>query len=170
MDAIILAGPGFTKQDAYDHIEENYPDLTEMITTVDVSSTGDRGVHEVLKRGAVDEVQAETRIAEEAELIDQLMKQIGEGAKAAYGIEEVKQATDFGAVERLLILDERLRKERGALGEDEAGGEWEIDVNEIITDVERKGGDVTVFSHEFAPGEQLSNLGGIAALLRYRLN
>ncbi|TKX82455.1 hypothetical protein EXE43_29335, partial [Halorubrum sp. SS5] len=26
-----------------------------------------------------------------------------------------------------------------------------------------------VFSSEFAPGEQLANLGGIAAILRYRL-
>jgi protein pelota len=29
---------------------------------------------------------------------------------------------------------------------------------------------VTVCSHEFDPGQQLANLGGIAALLRYRLN
>jgi protein pelota len=28
---------------------------------------------------------------------------------------------------------------------------------------------VVVFSAEFAPGEQLKNLGGIAAVLRYRL-
>ncbi|WP_458188740.1 mRNA surveillance protein pelota [Haladaptatus sp. NG-WS-4] len=169
VDAIILAGPGFTKQDAYDHIVDTYPDLTEKMTQVDVSAVGDRGVHEVLKRGAVADVQEETRIAEEAELIDELTKRIAEGAKAAYGIEEVARAADFGAVEHLLVLDERLRMERGATGEEESGGEWAIDVNEVITDVERKGGDVTVFSHEFAPGEQLSNLGGIAALLRYRL-
>jgi protein pelota len=42
-------------------------------------------------------------------------------------------------------------------------------VNEIIETVEQKGGDVVVFSAEFAPGEQLRNLGGIAAVLRYRL-
>jgi len=29
---------------------------------------------------------------------------------------------------------------------------------------------VTVFSAEFAPGQQLDNLGGIAALLRYRID
>jgi protein pelota len=28
---------------------------------------------------------------------------------------------------------------------------------------------VTVFSGEFDPGQQLSNLGGVAALLRYRI-
>jgi protein pelota len=123
----------------------------------------------VLKRGAVADVQEETRIAEEAELIDELTRRIGEGAKAAYGPEQVAKAADFGAVETLLVLDERLRKERGAVSEDEAGREWDVDVNEVVTDVEQQGGDVTVFSSDFAPGDQLANLGGIAALLRYRL-
>jgi protein pelota len=161
--AIILAGPGFTKQDALDYIEDNAPDVVEKIQTVDTAAVGERGVHEVLKRGAVDRIQTETRISEEAELIDELMERIGESAKAAYGIEEVEKAADYGAVETLLILDKRLREERA--GE----GDWDVDANELIDTVERQGGDVTVFSHEFDPGQQLSNLGGVAALLRYRL-
>jgi len=162
-DAIILAGPGFTKQDARDYIVENYRDLEELITVVDTSSAGGRGVHEVLKRGAVEEVQDETRIAREAETIDELMVRIGDGAKAAYGVEQVQEAAEFGAVEELLILDERLRDER------QAEGDWEIDVNDVIDTIEQKGGEITVFSKEFQPGQQLKNLGGIAALLRYRL-
>jgi protein pelota len=162
-DAVILAGPGFTKQDARDYLEENYPQVAETVTTVDTSAVGDRGVHEVLKRGAVSDVQKETRIAREAELIDRLTRNIAEGAKAAYGIEEVEKAAEFGAVETLLVLDRRLRDER------QGEGEWDRDVNEIIETVEQKGGDVVVFSAEFAPGEQLKNLGGIAAVLRYRL-
>jgi protein pelota len=163
-EAIILAGPGFTKQDALDFVEEEHPDLAKKITTVDTSAVGGRGVHEVLKRGAVEEVQQETRIAEESELIDELTEQIATEGKAAYGIEEVQKAVDFGAVETLLILDERLRKERA--GE----GDWDVDVNDLVESVEQQGGDVTVFSHEFAPGDQLRNLGGIAAILRYRLD
>jgi protein pelota len=161
--AVILAGPGFTKQDALDYLEDNFPEVAEKVTTVDTSSSGGRGVHEVLKRGAVDEVQAETRIAREADLIDQLMAQIAEGAKAAYGIDEVSEAAEFGAVDTLLILDTRLREERA--GE----GDWDVDANDLITTVEQQGGDVTVFSGEFDPGQQLKNLGGVAALLRYRL-
>jgi protein pelota len=164
VSAIILAGPGFTKQDTLEYIEDEAPEVTEKIQTVDTASVGDRGVHEVLKRGAVDRVQTETRISKEAELIDELMTQIGEGAKAAYGIDEVMKAADYGAVETLLLLDERLREERA--GE----GEWDVDANELVETVERQGGDVTVFSHEFDPGKQLSNLGGVAALLRYRLD
>ncbi len=164
VEAIILAGPGFTKQDALDYIEDNAADAAEKIQVVDTASVGDRGVHEVLKRGAVDRVQTETRISNEAELIDELMERIAEGAEVAYGIEEVAEAAEYGAVDRLLILDERLRAERA--GE----GGWDLDINDVVEDVERQGGEVTVFSHEFDPGQQLSNLGGIAALLRYRLN
>jgi protein pelota len=164
VDAVILAGPGFTKNDARDYIAEEYPDAAEkLIKTVDTSGVGDRGVHEVLKRGAVDDVQEQTRIAEESRLIDDLMDGIAEGAKIAYGIEETAEAAEFGAVEHLLVLDSRLRDER------QGEGDWDVDVNDVIETVEQKGGEVTVFSAEFAPGQQLKNLGGIAALLRYRL-
>src|SRR6056297_909075 len=57
VDAIILAGPGFTKQDAHAHVTDEHPGLDDLITMVDTSAVGDRGVHEVLKRGAVAEVQ-----------------------------------------------------------------------------------------------------------------
>jgi protein pelota len=163
-DAIILAGPGFTKQDALDYIEAERPELTERITTVDTSSVGDRGVHEVLKRGAVEDIQRETRIAEESALIDELMERLKTEETVAYGPESVKKAAEFGAIEQLLVVDEMLRSAR------QGEGDWDIDVDQVIETAEQKGGDVTVFSSEFDPGQQLSNLGGIAALLRYRLD
>ena len=163
VEAIILAGPGFTKQDALAHLEDEAPEVAERVRTVDTASVGDRGVHEVLKRGAVEEIQTETRIAREAELIDELTTRIGEGAEVTYGIDEVATAADYGAVETLLILDERLRAERA--GE----GEWDADVDDLLESVDQQGGEVTAFSGEFDPGQQLRNLGGIAALLRYRL-
>ncbi|NHN41051.1 mRNA surveillance protein pelota [Halorubellus sp. JP-L1] len=163
VDAIVLAGPGFTKQDARKYIADEYPEVADLITMVDTSGVGDRGVHEVLKRGAVEDVQQQTRIASEAEYIDELTKRIAQGHEAAYGPEAVAEAAEYGAVERLLVLDDKLRVERGP------DGDWAIDVDDVVTSVERQGGDVTVFSSEFPPGQQLRNLGGIAALLRYRL-
>ena len=163
-DAVILAGPGFTKQDAYDHLAEAHPELAERVTVVDTAGVGDRGVHEVFSRGAVDEVLAETRLAEEAAAIDELMRRVKTGEKAAYGPEAVERAASYGAVEQLLVLDERLRAQRGG------DGEWGIDVNAVIETVEQQGGEVTVFTSEFDPGRQLDGLGGIAALLRYRLD
>jgi protein pelota len=163
-DAYILAGPGFTKQDALKHIEEEDAELASQITMVDTSGVGDRGVHEVLKRGAVEDVQQETRIAAEAALIDELMARIADGSEVAYGPEEVAKAAEFGAIEKVLVLDDHLRRERGP------DGEWAVDVDDVIEQTEHQGGEVVVFSSEFDPGLQLSNLGGIAALLRYRID
>lgn len=162
-DAIVFAGPGFTKQDALEYVDEAAPELADRIRTVNTSAGGSRGVHEALKRGAVDEIRTETRVAEEAALIDELTKRIAAGEQVAYGPADVERAAEYGAVETLLIVDERLRRERST------SGDWTVDVDAVVEQVEQQGGDVVVFSHEFDPGEQLSNLGGIAALLRYRL-
>lgn len=164
VDAIILAGPGFTKQDAYDFIERDNPELAALITLVDTSAAGDRGVHEVLARGAVEDVVTETRIASEAALIEELTRRIKDDEPAVYGPTETARAAEYGAVDTLLLLDERLREERG--GE----GEWSIDIDDVIESVEQQGGEVVVFSNEFAPGQRLDGLGGIAALLRYRIS
>ena len=91
------------------------------------------------------------------------MERIATGEKVAYGISEVADAAEFGAVEELLIVDDRLRRER------QGDGDWDLDVNDVVESVEQQGGDVTVFSGEFDPGRQLRNLGGVAALLRYRI-
>ncbi len=162
-DAVVLAGPGFTKQDALDHIADAHPDVADIITTVDTSAAGDRGVHEVLARGALEDVRAETRIAKEAAMIDELTGRIRAEEPVVYGPEAVERAAEYGAVEELLILDSRLREERAGQGE------WPIDADEVIRSVERQGGEVTVFSNEFEPGQQLDSLSGIAALLRYRI-
>ena len=164
VDAYILAGPGFTKQDAYDRLVEEIQNIEDSITVVDTSAAGDRGVHEVLTRGALEDVQMETRIAREAALIDELKTAIASDDPATYGIEAVAEAAEFGAVDRLLVLDERLRRERA--GE----GDWEVDIDELVSRVDQQGGEIIVFSSEFEPARELAHLGGIAALLRYPID
>jgi len=162
-DAVILAGPGFTKEDARAAIAAAHPELADRVTTVDAASVGDRGVHEVLARGAVDEVLAETRLADEAAAVDELLRRVKTEGAAAYGPEATARAAEYGAVETLLVLDERLRAERAG------SGEWPIDVDDVIEAVEHQGGEVTVLTSGGDAGRQLDGLGGIAALLRYRL-
>lgn len=164
VDSIVLAGPGFTKQDAYAYLDRNAPDIAAMTRQVDTSSAGDRGVHEVLERDVLDEVRAAVRIGREGELLDELTRRISTDEPATYGAEEVARAAEFGAVESLLVLDAYVRQSRAP---DEAA---DIDIDAVIRNVEHQGGDVVVFSSDFDPGMQLDNLGGIAALLRYRID
>lgn len=162
VDSLILAGPGFTKQEAHQYIVDAHPELDSMIQMVDTSSGGTRGVHEVLQRGALEKARTTQRVGREATLVEELMQRIGSNGSATYGVDEVAAAAEYGAIEQLLILDERLREER-------ADGDWSVDIDHVVRQVDQQGGEVIVFSGEFEPGRKLANLGGIAALLRYRI-
>jgi protein pelota len=116
------------------------------------------GFQEVLRRGAVDRIMEESRIARESRLMDELLKEIALDGKAAYGLEEVKLALDYGAIDTLLVADEMLRVER------EKGH-----IDSFLQSVEHTQGKIVVFSTIFEPGQKLLALGGIAALLRFNI-
>lgn len=164
-DAVVLAGPGFVKGDVKSVLLERDPDLGDSIRTVDTSSIGERGVQEVVQRGVIDDVRTETRLAREADLIDELKTRLRETpGLVTYGPMEVARASELGAVETVCVVDDRLRIERSP------EGEWDIDIDAVIERVEQQGGTVRVFSAEGEPGRELDGLGGIAALLRYQLD
>jgi protein pelota len=152
---VILAGPGFTKEDLKKVIDSSYPDLAERIAMDDAASIGRSGFQEVLRRGAVKSVLESSRIAKEAKLIEDLFREIATDGKAAYGIKEVQTAVNYGAVEHLLVLDEMARRGR---------------LDEIMREVGNARGKVVIFSSEFEPGERLRSLGGVAALLRFKIS
>jgi len=151
---VILAGPGFTKEDLKKVIDSTNPDLAGRIAMDDTSSIGRSGFQEVLRRGAVKSVLESSRIAREAKLIEELFREIATDGRAAYGRKEVETARNYGAIESLLVLDELAR--RGSL-------------DEIMREVADARGRVVIFSSEFEPGDRLRSLGGVAALLRFKI-
>jgi protein pelota len=151
---IILAGPGFAKEDLKKLIDSGFPELEGRIAMDDTTSIGRSGFQEVLRRGAVKSVLESSRIAREATLIEDLFREIATDGKAAYGIKEVQMAVNYGAVETLLVLDELARRGR---------------VDDIMRDVGNARGRVVIFSSEFEPGDRLRSLGGVAALLRFKI-
>jgi len=161
--AIIIAGPGFIKDDFMKHLRAAFPEIAARAVIEDTVSTGIPGFLEVLRRGAVDRIVQESRIGREAELMDSLMREIAADGRCAYGIAEVVDALEFGAVETLMIVDETLRGFREA--KDGSG----VDADALMRKVEHAQGRVVVFSSEFEPGTRLDALGGIAALLRFKI-
>ncbi|MDD2835205.1 MAG: mRNA surveillance protein pelota [Methanothrix sp.] len=151
---VILAGPGFTKEDLKKVIDSSLPDLAKRIAMDDTSSIGRSGFQEVLRRGSVKSVLEASRIAREALLIEDLFREIATDGKAAYGIKEVETARNYGAIEKLLVLDELARRGK---------------VDEIMREVADARGKVVIFSSEFEPGDRLRSLGGVAALLRFKI-
>ncbi len=147
VDKVILGGPGFEKDKIYNLL----PDEVQGKTFVqDTSVTGKTGLHEAIKRGALKRVVEDSRIGEETEIMEKFLEVLEQDGDASYG-EPVKELAEKGAVEHLLVTDEKFRQEQ-----------------EIVKKVEQQGGEVSVVHTDHEAGERLENFGGIAAFLRYK--
>ncbi|HHY00674.1 MAG TPA: mRNA surveillance protein pelota [Methanothermobacter sp.] len=156
IEGIVIAGPGFGKNDFFQFINDKYPDLANISRLENTGAGGRTGIHEVLQKGILEEMATEGRIAHEIRMMARVLEEIGKTSNmVVYGKKEVKSAAEAGAIENLLIIDELLR---------------ERDVEKMMDMTENLGGKVMVLSSEHDGGKQLNALGGLAALLRYALN
>lgn len=78
--------------------------------------------------------------------------------RVAYGAKYVVEANEFHAIDTLLISDKLFRHKNFE--------QRKLFIQQKEA-VEKNGGSVVVFSSVHPSGEQLNNLGGLAALLRY---
>lgn len=155
---LVIAGPGFAKRDFHEFLVLKAPQVAERSVIVDTSSIGTRGFVEVVRRRAIDRLVGKVRLAEEVELVERLLERIAKGEKVAYGVESVQKAKEYGAIETLLVSDDYLLRERE---------KWDVD--EFMEEVRKMGGKVVILSSEFEPGEIISKLGGICAVLRFEI-
>lgn len=155
IEGIIIAGPGFGKNDFYHYLEQKYPELSKIAILESTGAGGRAGIHEVLQKGILEDMVTEGRVAQEMRAVADVLHEIGKSSMlVTYGKKEVETASQAGAVKELLVVDELVREE---------------DVEEIMNTTENLGGKVMVISSSHDGGKQLSSLGGIAALLRYGL-
>ncbi|MGD0978622.1 MAG: mRNA surveillance protein pelota [Candidatus Bathyarchaeia archaeon] len=160
---IAIIGVGFVKNDFARFVETEAPDVAASVADVkSVNNGGMAGIHEALRSGVLLKTVRKLRIAEETELVEEILKRLGKDeATVAYGFEEVKRAAGLGAVEKVVLTDKMLR---------ESDDEKRLLIEEVMETAEQKGGTITVVSTEHEAGTQLSGLGGIAALLRFPLH
>jgi len=111
-------------------------------------------VQEVIGLGVLERIHQDVQLGNEVRLMDELLLRISKDLPVAYGRGEVQKAIDFGAVEELMVSDSLIR--------DEA-------IVHLLDRAELQNSRIVVLSSTFDPGAQLEALGGIAALLRYRI-
>jgi protein pelota len=152
---IVIAGPGFVKNDFYDYLKDKHADLAKMAIVEPTGAGGRNGIAEVLKKGTVEKLTSENRVAYEMAAVNDLLTQIAmNSSKIAYGVREVTNASNMAAVSRMLILDTIIPQH---------------DMSEVMEMVENMKGEVMVISSEHDGGKQLESLGGVAAFLRYEI-
>ncbi len=157
VERAIVAGPGFVKEEFYRFLQENYSELAERIVVEDTSVTGRTGIYEVIRRGTVDRVYHENRVAKEVQLVEKVIEGIARNGLVAYGLKEVGEAANYGAIETLLVLDELLK------------GERKEEIERLMEFTRMSRGKVVLVSSEHEGGDKLKALGGLAALLRFRV-
>ncbi|MBD3354632.1 mRNA surveillance protein pelota [Candidatus Woesearchaeota archaeon] len=157
---IILASPAFWKEELMNRIEDEK--LKKNIITATCSSVGENAVNEVLKRPETREVLKKDRVSRELKLVEELLTEISKQELGSYGLKEVEKAAAAGAVKVLLITDNFIDKKR-----DE--GKYKK-VDEVMKMTDKTKGGVHIISSEFEGGKRLDGLGGIGAILRYKLN
>ncbi|MFQ6021068.1 MAG: mRNA surveillance protein pelota [Candidatus Aenigmatarchaeota archaeon] len=149
---IIIAGPGFAKEELLKLVKERAREMESKIISDSISDIGDVGLQELLKRGIIERIVKISRITEETKIVEKLLEEINKNGKAVYGLEETKNALEIGAVETLLVSDKKIR-------------EFE-DLLELADKVKTK---LMIISSEHVSGQKLLGLGGIAGLLRYKI-
>ncbi|MCR5026324.1 MAG: mRNA surveillance protein pelota [Methanobrevibacter sp.] len=155
IQSVIIAGPGFYKNDFYDYLKDKHKELSSKSLIENTGTGGRVGIHEVLKKGTVDKLTVENRVASEMFAVNSLLEEIAKNSsKVAYGVKECSEAINIGAVEKLLILDNMVATNN---------------LSQQMDMVENMKGEVMVISSEHDGGKQLESLGGIAAILRYAL-
>ncbi len=157
---IILASPAFWKEDLAKEIKDIT--LKKKIVFATCNAVGKNGIDEVLKRPEVKSALQQERITNEIGFVDELLKEISKNNLAVYGLKETQDAVMAGAVKNLLITDSLIQK----LRENE---EYEK-MDNIIKLVDSMKGSVNIISSEHEGGKKLDGLGGIAAILRYKIN
>ena len=151
MKGILLGGPGPTKESFKEHLNTELKE--KLLAVQDITYTDESGLHHLVEKSK--DVLEKEVIAQEKKVMEKFFTLLAkEIEKTAYGKVAVEEALNMGAVQ-LLLLSEEL--------EDKDAEHFE----ELAKQV---GAEIQIISVHTREGEQLKELGGIAAILRYAIN
>lgn len=166
---LVIAGPGFAKDTfkTYLDAEAVRRDVRPLIEnkssiiTAQASSAYKHSLKEVLTLPAIASKIKDTKAAREVAALQEFYAMLGaDSSKAFYGPGHVLAAAQLGAIQTLLISDKLFRINNVAKRKKYA---------DLVEGVRAAGGEALVFSSMHVSGEQLNNLSGIAAVLRFPL-
>jgi len=160
LSKIIVASPAFWKEELMKEFKDE--NVKGKILLATCSSVTENAINEVLKRPETENALKQDRIAKEYKFVEELFVEISKNNLASYGLKETKDASDAGAVRILLITDRFIQEKR-------LDDKYET-IENIMKIVDNTKGDIVIISSEHEAGKKLDGLGGIAAILRFKLN
>ncbi len=150
LKGILIGGPGPTKETFFncDHLHNELK--KKVLALKDITYTDEHGLHELIERSQ--DVLAEAEIVKEKKLVLDFFTLLSTNSdKVLYGANDVLKALEYGAVDKLLLSEAFPRID-----------EFEEKANTIGT-------AVFIVSVDTKEGAQIRDLGGVGAILRYKL-
>ena len=153
LKGILVGGPVPTKDEFIDG-EYMPTKLREIVIgRVDIGGSDESGLKELVIKAQ--DILANQEIIYEKKILEKFFETLGQRpGLATLREEDTKKALHYGAVETLYISKETNKKI----------------AKELSKSAEDTGANVEIISTETEEGQQFNNLGGIGALLRYKIN
>jgi protein pelota len=153
-EKILIAGPGFTKNDFKKFMEEKNIKLNAVFEST--NSVGKTGLNELMKKGRIEKILQESSLIKENKKMQEIIKEARkENPLIEYGRKEIEEAIEKGAVKELIVSDKKFFEEREK-------------IQELMEKVEAFKGKVMIFSSGHEAGEYLNGFGGMIAILRFK--
>jgi len=151
LKGIIIGGPGPAKEVFI--ASGNLANLTDkVIATLDVGHSGVVALEELVDKAS--EALEREEVVAEKRLVNDFLQHLGkDDGLASYGVKEVERLLGQGVV-KILLISESLEEEL---------------VNELMKTAESFGTEFSLVSLDTREGEQLNQLGGVGAILRYKV-
>lgn len=164
---VLIASPGFVRDQFYEYMFQQAIKLDNKILLenkskfmlIHSSSGFKHSLREVLTDPSVIAKMADTKASSEVRALESFYTMLQtEPAKAFYGTKHVEHANEAQAIETLLISDNLFRIQDVKLRKRYVT---------LVDSVRESGGEVKIFSSMHVSGEQLDQLTGVAAILRF---
>ncbi len=152
LKGIIIGGPGTTINDFLGHDYITGDLKKKILGTKDLSYTDDFGLQELLDKS--EDLLAEEEITREKKIVHRFLQELRDNyKKVTYGEKATIKALEMNAVD-ILLLSEAIEDDK---------------IIELSEKAEAEGGVIHIISVETREGQQLKDLGGIAAILRFEI-
>jgi len=152
LKGILVGGPIPTKDEFLDGEYMATKLMQKVIGRIDVGDSDESGLKELVEKSK--DILSDQEIVYEKKLLEKFFETLGEKPDLAYYKEkDIRKALQYGAVDTLIIskkFDKKTSKE-------------------LMEMAENIGSNIEIVSIETTEGEQFSNLSGIGAILRYKI-
>ncbi|MGC8888534.1 MAG: mRNA surveillance protein pelota [Candidatus Micrarchaeia archaeon] len=152
-DTVLIAGPGFTREDLKRYIESNRIDVGKKLLFVPVSDAERSGIREAVQSGELAQFFEHEHLRKEFRLLNLFMQALQLGS-AAYGLEGVGASLDSYEAGIVLVNDDLLNRE---------------DVQNLLDRADKQRVSIEIFNSSDEAGMQLAGFKGIASIFKSAL-